>query len=212
MRGRLRFANDQGLNQELVVELAEGDVQLLRSFQVEARRLLGTRFCQEGANVNLQMHWEEGKGLSYKVDLPPWEDFVVALHCLRPLILKKEPSSFLRMKSLVSRHLKDAPVRPLLAFLGHQYSGRRMQEAIRIQSNDVLMNSEEMLFTWLNAHEYHRDLEKQAFLETLHKILPLEWSQGIFVFLVMEKVKAIGNLLQLTDLVLGDRDSLQVNI
>ena len=79
-----------------------------------------------------------------------------------------------------------------------------------MQSNDQVMNSEEMLFTWLNAHEYHRDRDKQEFLETLHKILPLEWSRGVFVSLLVDKTKAILTLAALVELALGKRETITV--
>ncbi|BBJ23444.1 hypothetical protein W01_13710 [Candidatus Nitrotoga sp. AM1P] len=81
---------------------------------------------------------------------------------------------------------------------------------ISIQSNNCIVNSEKMLFTWLNAYEYHREREKQELLESYSKIMPTEWSRGVFLTLLVEKGKAISNLGALVEVVLGKRNALSL--
>jgi len=207
-----RFTSEDGNVHEIVVAFSGEEVHLLRQYRDQVNDVRETAFYREGGGVRLRMAWTEVDGLSAMVITPSWDDVQLVLHKLRPLILQREPASFHRIKGLIGRHFKDSPLGGILKSLDDQYSGRRMQSMVRMRSNDSLMNSEEMLFTWLNAHEYHRDGEKARFLETLHRVLPLKWSQGVFVSLIIEKIKAADALSLLCDLVLGERQTLDIRI
>ena len=135
--------------------------------------------------------------------LPPWDDVMVFLHKFRPLGLKSEKTYFYRICNLLSKALSHPYLRSIIKEQRRVYSGKRMQSGFQIRSNDVLLNSEKVLFDWLNAYEYHRDKEKREFIEGLHKMLPLEASKVIFLSLLTEKAKAIFNLATLVRVVLG---------
>jgi hypothetical protein len=211
-KSAFRFTDEDGKVCEFIVGFSTDELQLLRQYQGHVNDIRETRFYKEGRGVHLNVTWAEARGLVTTVSTPPWDDVQFLLYKLRPIILHDEPASFNRTKSLLGRRFKNSPLTPLLKFLGDQYTGQRMQAMVKMRSNGVLMNCEEMLFTWLNAHEYHRDAEKQVLLETLHKVLPLKWSQGVFVCLVIEKVKAADNLSQLCDLMLGKCDTFEFRI
>ncbi|CAH1905555.1 conserved hypothetical protein [Candidatus Nitrotoga sp. HW29] len=86
-----------------------------------------------------------------------------------------------------------------------------MQKLIAMESNDCIVNSEKMLFTWLNAYEYHRGVDKQEFLESHNKIMPTDWSSGVFLIFLCEKERAISNLGVLVEVVLGKRSSFSLS-
>ncbi len=139
---------------EHVVEFSAEEWSQLHSYLEHVRELEATRFAREGGGVSLNLQWKEGSGLSWSVTMPPADDLSALLHRLRPLILQSEPASFVKVRKLLERKLKDAPIGPLIRFLLDLYSGKELQKLIVMQSNDQIMNSEEMLFTWLNAREY----------------------------------------------------------
>ena len=202
-----------GESSDHVVEFSDEEWAQLQAYLGHVRDLQATRFFEQGAEIQLKMSWKEGEGLTWRVATPPSDDVFAFLHRLRPLILeKKEPATFLKVRALLARKLKDAPIKPLMKFLLSLYQGKEMKKLIVMQSNNEIMNSEKMLFKWLNAHEYHRDYEKQEFLDTLHKILPLDWSRGVFLSLLVDKAKAISNLGLLVQIALGERDTFSVEL
>ena len=83
------------------------------------------------------------------------------------------------------------------------YNGKRLQEQFEITSNDVLLNSEEVLQQWLNAYEFHRDKKKKSFIDSLHQLLPLEASKAIFLSLLTEKARAAINVGLIVRVILG---------
>jgi hypothetical protein len=208
--GGLSFTDAGGNTQKVVVALSDIEIDLLEMYCEQVASLFECRICREGQGVTLGLSWDQERGLSGVATIPQWDDVIVLLHKLRPLILQKEPASYRRISGLVARHLKGSPAMPLLAFLKGQYTGEQMQAVIQMYSNSVLVNSEETLFTWLNAHEYHRDEDKRRLLDELHQIIPLDWTKGVFLSLLLEKVRAIDTLSLVCELLLGRRQTLDV--
>jgi len=209
---RLRFnIQNSENNSEMEVEFAENEWQQMKSYLIEVSGLHSTRFVKNESGVNLNFKWDKNLGITWSVKMPPEEDIFVFLHKMRPFILQNEPYSFLNVRKLLERKFKNS-IPPILPFLLDLFSGKSMQRQVVMISNDQIINSEKMLFTWLNAHEYHRDKEKQEFLEELHKILPLEWSRGVFVNLLIDKAKAIFQLAEFIKLIIGDRESISIQL
>jgi len=196
---------------EQVVEFTENEWLQLQAYLREAKELQATRFVQQSSGVNLNFKWDKDVGITWSVVMPPVDEVLAFMHRMRPLILQQEHTCFLKARKMIERKLKGAG-NPLLAFILDLFQGESMQKQVIMKSNDQIINSEKMLFTWLNAHEYHRDRDKQEFLETLHKILPLEWSRGVFVSLLIDKAKAIFMLAALVELILGDRETITVQL
>ena len=82
-----------------------------------------------------------------------------------------------------------------------------MQKTIRIRSNETLINSDETLMKWLNAHEYHKDRDKQAELDSLHQVLPLETSRAVFIMMLYDKVRTILILSKLISVIAGKTET-----
>jgi hypothetical protein len=89
------------------------------------------------------------------------------------------------------------------------YTGKRMQSMFRIQSDDVVLNSEKVLNDWLNSFEYHRDKEKRKFIESLHEMFPLEASKVLFLGLLSDKTQAIRNIAIFIRVVVGRQKSVE---
>jgi hypothetical protein len=179
---------------------------LLQFFEY-AELLQKTRICTEGAPGNMLVSFEAGVGVSYKANLPPDDDFIALLHRMRPFLLNDEPTYFYKISKLLSRRLESEELRSFFKRLKHFFSGGSFQDMVSISSNDVVINSEATLMKRLNAHEYHKDRDKQKELEKIHKIFPLESSRTIFVMMVFDMVKAVFALSGLVDIVTGKQDS-----
>lgn len=201
-----------GESVEHIAEFTDDEWWQLHEFLSHVADLQSTQFVAKGAGVQMNFNWSQGNAPSWSVQAPPDEEVFAFLHRLRPLILQREPACFLKVRALLSRKLKDAPIQPFMHWLLELYEGKKFQKLILMQSNDRIMNSKEMLVTWLNAYEYHRDRVKQAILESRNQIMPFEWSRGIFLNLLLEKTKAIANLSILVELVLGKRSTISVSL
>ena len=171
------------------------------------RELQSIQLVREGGPGRLTLSYTAESGLSYSVDLPPDEQIIALLHRLRPFVLNDEQANFYRICNHLARRFDNGSLRNLLDSLRDIYSGRRMQALVRIQSNEVLLNSEDTLMKWLNAHEYHKNRDKQAELAALHHILPLETSRAIFVMMLYDKARAIIVVANLINVLVGGQDS-----
>lgn len=160
----------------------------------------------------MHFSYEAGSEPVWNVDVPPEEIVHALLHKLRRLILQDEPAAFLRVRSIIGRSLHVTDLPPFLRWTLALFDSREMQKTIVVKSNDQVMNSEKMLATWLNGYEYHRERHKREQLESHNKIMPLEWSRGVFLTLLVEKVKAIMQLNALVELLLKKRQTLTIQM
>lgn len=185
------------------------DWKRLEAFVQYADELLETQLVRSGMLASLQINWKKGKRAMISTKLPPWDDVVVFLHKFRPIGLQSESTNFYRVWNTLSKELAHSYFRSILKEQHDMYSGKRMQAQFRLQSDDVLLNSEKVLYDWLNAYEYHRDEEKQEFIDSLHTMLPLEASKVIFLALLTDKAKAIHNIAALIRVVQGKQKSVE---
>jgi len=200
-----------GNTSKLIIEFTDNELAQLQSYLNYVIELHATRFVKNCSGVKLNFKWDKDIGISWSVKTPPEDDLFAFLHRMRPLILEKEPCNFQKIRKMIERKLQNS-IPPILPFLLDLFSGKSMQRQIVMISNDHIINSDKMLFNWLNAHEYHRDRDKQKFLEELHKIMPLEWSRGVFVNLLIDKAKAIFMLADFVKLILGERESISIQL
>jgi len=168
-------------------------------------------FC-EGGPAKLDLTYRKDVGASFTAELPPEDQIIVLLHRLRPFILNDEQTNFLRICNHLARRIEDEDFRNFVKILREGYLGKCMQNMVIIRSNDAIINSEQTLMKWLNAHEYHKDSNKQAELESMHQILPLETSRAIFIMLIYEKVKAISIVGNLINVIIGGQESFKCKI
>ena len=202
---------NSGDTSELIIEFTEKEWGQLQSYLNAVIELHATRFVNNSSGVNLNFKWDKDVGITWSVRMPPEDDLLAFLHRMRPLILEKEPYNFQKIRKMIERKLQKS-IPPILSYLLDLFSGKSMQRQVVMISNDHIINSEKMLFTWLNAHEYHRDHDKQKFLEELHKIMPIEWSRGVFVNLLIDKAKAIFQLADFVKLILGERETITIQL
>ena len=186
--------------------------KVLHDFVKYTNDLRSIELVRQGGPGKLNISYTQESGLSYSVDLPKEDQILALLHRLRPFVLQNELTNFYRVCNHLSRRFDDAPFRGFIKSIGDYYSGKKMQAIILLRSNDVLINSEEILLKWLNAHEYHRDNEKQAELDTLHKILPLETSRAIFVMMLYDKVRAITILSNFISVIVGEQETFRYTL
>ena len=128
------------------------------------------------------------------MSLPDWNQVIVFLHKLRPLLLEDEKTNFYKIRNLLAKKLDNPHFRNLLTQYHQLYSGKKAQSEVQIKSNEIVLNSEDTLLDWLNSYEFHRNEDKRKFIESLHQMLPLDVSKVIFLRLLLDKAEAIHRL------------------
>jgi len=192
-------------------DFSEEELGRLNAFCEYVRDVLSIKLVQAGIQCSIDLDYREGVGTTISTDLPPEEEIMALLHRLRPLILNDELASFNAVCGIIGRQIDEPLVREALKYQRRVYDGRRMQEQLVVTStNDELqriINSEQVLFGWLNAFEYHRDERKRAEIEKLHQLIPLDHSKAIFLMLISDKIRAITAVADLAELIIGKRET-----
>jgi len=207
---KLSLTNDEtGEEINLTGKFSDEDWRHLDEFTQYTKDLISIKFVQDGMPASLKIHWDENSGMAVSSKLPSWDDVTVFLHKFRPLGLQSESTYFYKICGLLTKELTHPYFRNMVDLQRDIFSGKVLQAQFRISSDDVVLNSERVLYDWLNAYEYHRDKEKREFIQSLHTMLPLDASKVLFLSLLTEKTKAINNVAALTMVVIGKQESVE---
>ena len=176
------------------VVVNEEDVSLLLSYLSEALRLQGAITRNGGFGASYNFSWEAGKPATISGSGPSDDQLAVLVHRLRPFLLQNEPLYFNSIRGIISRGAESKELKEWLAQTKLRFTGRLSQQQVVVTANDLVLNSEAALEKWLNAFEYHRDLDKADELSKAHSLFPIESSRPIFVMLLQEKAMAVLHL------------------
>jgi hypothetical protein len=194
----------------------------LNSFVQYAEELAATPVVQDGFSTSLKMKFTKENGLSIEAKAPPMDSVRLFLHKLRPLILQDERTSYYRISAILDRRFEEDTIRTLLRGHRRRFSSVRAQGLFTIHVSSTspeagglpptILNSDETLMKWLNAHEYHRDEDKQKELEELHRAFPADALRTIFVSLLIDKAQAIFDLADFARCVLGKQKEHSIRV
>lgn len=208
---KIDLINDEtGETVSLSGELSDNEVKLLEAFVKYADEVWDSDFMKSEERGQFKIQWEEKSGTTITTVLPDWNQVIVFLHKFRPILLNDEKTNFYKIHNLLAKNLDHSNFRNSLGVQHERYSGKATQAEFQIRSNKVLLNSEKLLFDWLNAHEYHRDQDKQEFIDSLHQMIPLEVSKVIFLRLLIDKAIASINVADLIRVILGKQQEVEV--
>ena len=192
------------------VEFENDEYSRLHRYYEYFEDLLKAKIIQIGIPCSIKIQYKKGKGLVVQTELPSDEDIIIVLYKLRPFILNDEYASYNRITGILSRRVSDKNIQDFLKRQRGLYDGKEMISRVQILSEKELLNSDKMLFNWLNAFEYHKDQDKRAEIERLHKFMPLKFTKAIFLMLLSDKVMAIKNVACLVTLMLGKIGQLEL--
>lgn len=193
-------------------EFSDEEVKLLEAFAREADEVWNTDFIQTGEKGKLNIQWDHETGTKVTAVLPEWNQVIIFLYKFRPILLQNEKTNFYKIHNLLARKLDHPHFRNSLGVQHELYSGKTAQAEVQIRSNEVLLNSEKVLFDWLNSHEYHRDDDKREFIESLHQMISLDASKVIFLKLLFHKAIASHNVSDLIKVLLGKQKEIAVTM
>lgn len=198
-----------GLKIDMPATLEDAEVAQLELYLESLDHLLKLKVVREGVPSSFELRVEGGQITHLQSEVPRDEDVGSLLHRIRPFILNNEPANFTKVRNVLRRRFRYPGFHALLDEYPEIFTGERNQELIRITSNNTLINCDDTLFDWLNSYEYHRDQEKREKIDSLHRLMPLEHSKPIFLYLLWDKVRAIALLGQLIEVILGRQDSIE---
>ena len=171
------FSDNAGITFEAFVQYAED--------------LFNTKLIQNQNWGSLNIKWNEISNLmTTETDLPLWDDVIVFLHKFRPILLNNERTNFYKVYNVIAKELQHHYFRRSLQECHELYSGKRSQRIARFESNGETINSEKILFDWLNSYEFHREQSKREFIDSLHQMIPLDASKVMFLRMLQDKAKA----------------------
>lgn len=203
---------DTGEKVSLSGSVQEDTWNLLNEFLEYVEDLLNTKFVKNGMPASLNIKMEQGADMVVSTKLPDWDDVSVFLHKFRPLGLQSENTNFYKVCNILAKELTHPYFRNMIDEQREIYSGKRTQSMFRVQSNEVVLNSEKILYDWLNSFEYHRDKEKRQFIQSLHEMFPLDASKVLFLGLLSDKTQAIRNIAILVRVLVGKQKSLEGHV
>lgn len=193
-------------------EFSDKEVELLEKFLIEAEEVWQTDFIQKEEKGRLNIQGNEKGIIQINTVLPKWDYVIVFLHKFRPILLTNEETNFYKIHNFLKRKINHPYFTNILALEHRLFSGKKFKSTVQIKSNGVTLNSEDVLFNWLNAFEYHREEEKKKVIESLHQILPLDASKVIFLSFLIDKAKATINLADIIRVLLGKDKELEVRM
>jgi len=197
---------------ELSGTIEDEDWIRLEQFTQYADNLFSSSWVKNGFPASLTINWKQGSSTQINTQLPLWDDIIVFLHRLRPFILQNEVTNFYQIANFLHKSIDQPMLRSYIAEQRDYYSGKMMQNVVRISSNDVLLNSEKVLLDWLNSYEYHRDKNKKAAIDELHQMFPLDASKVLFLQLLNDKAIALHNMTALIRVIIGKQTGFNLKI
>lgn len=198
-----------GARDRLLVSLSASDEAILKSFLADHHRMVESIPLEKGIPCSFHLKATPETGTVMDVELPTETELAAVLHRLRPFILHSEPASYNKVTALLGKLLPHAAPRGLLREQRRIWDGRAMQAHSPVRLRNRILNDEQLLMDWLNAHEYHRDPEKAAALRVLQDQVPEPMFRWIIVSLTLDKVRAVLNVAKVVSLLVGQVQELQ---
>ena len=181
---------------EIVVTLttkpSSEEWRCIREFKRRTRELVENSLLKDGYDLSANMSWKAGEPPSFTVkSIPPEEPLRSLLLTFRMFWANDEPSNFLRVSNILSRHIAQADARQVIDSLKTRWNQALFGGVMFMSFNGKDLTANTVFDLWLNAHYFHSDSEKQEQLERLAKMLSPEWVKFLLANAVTECCKAI---------------------
>lgn len=188
-------------------QFSAADTAVLQAFLEQYEEIAASPTLNSGLPCSINLTWQ-GEQATAEADLPDADTIGLLLHRMRPFVLQNEPASFLAVAALIGRDIELQPIRDILGRLRRDFDGRTFRDTIRIDINDIMLNSDRTLMDWLNSHEYHRDPGKREAVQELLNAFPGDLARGVFVSMVIDKMRACADLAKLVAVLLNKQAQL----
>lgn len=191
---------------EISGALHEAEWKVLRQFCDKAHRLMGTKLAAAGlGGIKARMLWERGRGVKYETTLPPEEQVAELLMAFRFFYLQREPSNFLAVMSILSRHSRHEEVRQLLKQYRKGWGNCLFGNTLELVMGEKQITSSLLIDLWLNAHYFHSDEAKAVELDQISEGLSDDFAKYMLLDSVFEASRMVIKIHRAVCLMTGSR-------
>ena len=172
----------------------EEDWRLLGDFLEYSDEAHRTRFMHELNSYQSSFHLRPDGHVRNAGVVPDDEALKSFLHLYRPIILKREPTSFINVRSLLARAIDHPHFRRSLKAWRAQFDGNVLRELCSLKHDELILTAESFLNLYLNAYEYHRDADKRERLSGFAAAFDPDARKALLVLLLKLKITAVSSL------------------
>lgn len=191
------------LLEKIDVVLNEAAKLFLLTYLEFMDRVCDATLLQRGMPGVTSLAWKAGEGWTVTCAEYTNQELHELLHVLRPLILKREPYSFQQTSSMLSRLINSERFNKWLRRQRSLYEKGEPGLYMQFSINEQKIFDESFLSLWLNAEQYHSDLEKKAAWSQLESALTSRNARGLLMGQLQGRVKALLNLAYIANLLIG---------
>ena len=99
----------------------------------------------------LKIKYDVENGIKFSWKYPSDDDFAAFIHRLRPFVLNNEDTYFQKICNLYRKKLNHSVMDLLFKTLKEYFDGTNSQKFFRLKTNEIIVNSDNTLYNWLNA-------------------------------------------------------------
>ncbi len=185
---------DGRLSQHKFPDFSPEHWRILNNFMSYSDEGHRSRFAHELADYKVSFHFSNSGVIRNTGTLPDDETLCAFLHKYRPILLRSEPTSFMKVCSLIDRQVDFEPFSAHLKHLKEQYTGKVFKGLFSLQQADMSLLGETFLETYLNAFEYHRDENHKERLALFTKTFEPDARKGLLTLLLTSKFCAVSGI------------------
>lgn len=184
---------DGGSVESAHAEIPDDEWAVVEEFLGHAERLFNSPAAEIG--VSFQLHWNSQSGFSYTGELPHDDQIAAILHRLRPFILQKESTYLAKVCGVLAHRIEHPQFRKMMKGILNEFMGKSFQQQMKVTVGNATLNTDEMVKNWLNGFEYHHFEDARQALEVFNTVLPEGWQRAIFISMLIDKAREVGNTL-----------------
>lgn len=178
---------------DIEVDFTQSELLLLSQYSELTQRVRECTLLQRGMSGFQGLTFDQA-GLSIRSGICSKPELHELLHVLRPVTLKKERASFVKISEILQSRLAEEPAARFLQLNQHAFHHGEMSLFFQISVGGKPLFHESLLRTWLNGTQYHTDTSKAADWAALEAALGEPSAQAVVMSQLRSKVVAVLNI------------------
>lgn len=176
------------------LDLNEEEVELLKEFVQLVQEIKSEPILDKKFSMSLNISGSVNEPMRFDIKLPDGMRLSALLHKMRPLILKEERTYLHKIIKVFAKKIDNPLLRDYFKTHSKKFRIDPSYQAyhIRIDEKDII--NEETFFLWLNAYEYHRDIDKIKKMEPIVDAFGKDFLTAIMINILIDKFHAIQDM------------------